>query len=33
LLGFFVGQIMRESKGKANPKLASDILSRLTKEE
>jgi len=26
LLGFFVGQIMKESKGKANPKILNDIL-------
>jgi len=26
LLGFFVGQIMRKTKGKANPKLVNDIL-------
>jgi aspartyl-tRNA(Asn)/glutamyl-tRNA(Gln) amidotransferase subunit B len=28
LLGFFVGQVMRETKGKANPKLVNDILKR-----
>ena len=26
LLKFFVGQIMKESQGKANPKMAEDIL-------
>jgi aspartyl-tRNA(Asn)/glutamyl-tRNA(Gln) amidotransferase subunit B len=26
LLGFFVGQIMKETKGKANPKLVNEIL-------
>lgn len=26
LIGFFMGQIMRESKGRANPKLVSEIL-------
>lgn len=26
VLGFFVGQIMRETKGKANPKLVNDLL-------
>jgi aspartyl-tRNA(Asn)/glutamyl-tRNA(Gln) amidotransferase subunit B len=26
LLGFFVGQVMRETKGKANPKLVNEIL-------
>ncbi len=28
LFGFFVGQVMKESKGKANPKLVSEILKR-----
>jgi aspartyl-tRNA(Asn)/glutamyl-tRNA(Gln) amidotransferase subunit B len=28
LLGFFVGQIMKETKGKANPKLVNEILKR-----
>ena len=28
LLGFFVGQVMRETKGKANPKLVNEILKR-----
>jgi aspartyl-tRNA(Asn)/glutamyl-tRNA(Gln) amidotransferase subunit B len=28
-LGFLVGQMMKESKGKANPKLAGEILTRL----
>ena len=26
LLGFFVGQSMKKSKGKANPKILNDIL-------
>ena len=26
LLGFFVGQVMRETRGKANPKMVNDIL-------
>jgi aspartyl-tRNA(Asn)/glutamyl-tRNA(Gln) amidotransferase subunit B len=26
LIGFFVGQIMKKTKGKANPKLANEIL-------
>lgn len=29
LLGFFVGQIMKETKGKANPKIVNEILKRL----
>jgi len=29
LLGFFVGQLMKETKGKANPKLANEILLRI----
>lgn len=28
LLGFFVGQVMRETKGKANPKLVNEILKK-----
>ena len=28
LFGFFVGQVMKESKGKANPKLVNDILKK-----
>jgi aspartyl-tRNA(Asn)/glutamyl-tRNA(Gln) amidotransferase subunit B len=28
LLGFFVGQVMRETRGKANPKLVNEILKR-----
>jgi aspartyl-tRNA(Asn)/glutamyl-tRNA(Gln) amidotransferase subunit B len=28
LLGFFVGQVMRETQGKANPKLVNEILKR-----
>ena len=26
LLGFFVGQVMKKTKGKANPKLLNDLL-------
>jgi aspartyl-tRNA(Asn)/glutamyl-tRNA(Gln) amidotransferase subunit B len=29
LLGFFVGQVMKETKGSANPKLVNDVLRRL----
>ena len=29
LLGFFVGQVMKETKGKANPKLVNEIVKRL----
>ena len=33
LLGFFVGQCMKKSKGKANPKILNDILlSKLSKK-
>ncbi len=28
LLGFFVGKVMRETRGKANPKLANEILKK-----
>jgi aspartyl-tRNA(Asn)/glutamyl-tRNA(Gln) amidotransferase subunit B len=31
LLSFFVGQLMRQSRGAANPKLAGEILARLLK--
>ncbi len=31
LFGFFVGQIMKETQGKANPKSVNDILRRLLK--
>lgn len=31
LLGFFVGQVMKETKGKANPKLVNDLLVRRLK--
>ena len=31
ILSFFVGQLMRRSKGAANPKMAGDILARLLK--
>jgi aspartyl-tRNA(Asn)/glutamyl-tRNA(Gln) amidotransferase subunit B len=26
LMGFFVGQVMRETKGKANPKIVNEVL-------
>ena len=29
LLGFFVGQVMKETSGSANPKLVSEILEKL----
>ena len=32
LMGFFVGQIMKEMKGKANPKVLNEILNNLLKE-
>ncbi|MCK9181859.1 MAG: Asp-tRNA(Asn)/Glu-tRNA(Gln) amidotransferase subunit GatB [Fibrobacteraceae bacterium] len=32
LKGFFVGQVMKNSGGKANPKMVNDILDRLAKE-
>ena len=28
LIGFFVGQVMKETKGKANPKLVNEIMKR-----
>ena len=28
LLGFFVGQVMKETRGKANPKLVNEILAK-----
>jgi len=31
LIGFFVGQIMKETKGKANPKTINQILNKLLK--
>jgi aspartyl-tRNA(Asn)/glutamyl-tRNA(Gln) amidotransferase subunit B len=31
LLGFFVGQVMKETKGKANPKLLNELLSERLK--
>ena len=33
LLGFFVGQVMKETKGKANPKVLNEILLRRLKGE
>jgi len=32
LLGFFVGQVMTETQGKANPKMANDILKKMLNE-
>ena len=32
LMGFFVGQLMKETKGSANPKLAGEIFERLLKK-
>jgi aspartyl-tRNA(Asn)/glutamyl-tRNA(Gln) amidotransferase subunit B len=32
LFGFFVGQVMRESKGKANPALVNEILLKKLKD-
>ena len=31
LMGFFVGQIMKETQGKANPKALNQILNKLLK--
>jgi len=31
-LGFLVGQVMKKSKGKANPKVARDMLERRLKK-
>jgi len=33
LLGFFVGQVMKETKGKANPKMVNDVLKDLLSDE
>lgn len=33
VFGFFVGQVMKESKGKANPKLVNDILKQKLSEQ
>ena len=32
LMGFFVGQIMKETQGKANPKALNEILNKLLKD-
>jgi len=32
LIGFFVGQVMKLTKGKANPKLVNDIISKSLSE-
>jgi len=29
VFGFFVGQVMKESKGKANPKIVNEILKKM----
>ena len=31
-MGFFVGQVMRETRGQANPKLVNEILQRMLAE-
>ena len=31
VFGFFVGQVMKESKGKANPKIVNEILRKFLK--
>jgi Asp-tRNA(Asn)/Glu-tRNA(Gln) amidotransferase B subunit len=33
LLGFFVGQVMKETKGSGNPKLVSELLERILGSE
>jgi aspartyl-tRNA(Asn)/glutamyl-tRNA(Gln) amidotransferase subunit B len=33
LLGFFVGQVMKETKGKANPKIVNEILKEKLKQK
>ena len=33
VLGWFIGQIMKETKGKANPGLVNNILSRMLRED
>lgn len=33
MLGFFVGQIMKETQGKANPRIANDLLQKKLSEE
>ncbi len=33
VIGFFVGQVMRETRGKANPKVVNQLLTRLLEEE
>ena len=32
LFGFFIGQVMKVSKGKANPKLVNELLVKRLKE-
>jgi len=32
LFGFFVGQVMKETKGKANPKMVNEILKKVLSE-
>ncbi len=29
LLGYFVGQVMKETRGKANPKIVNDLLKKI----
>ena len=33
LFGFFVGQVMKESQGKANPEKTNDLIRKLIKEK
>ena len=33
LFGFFVGQVMKETKGKANPKMVNEILKKVLSDE
>ena len=33
LFGFFVGEVMKQTKGKANPKLVNDLLKKKLKGE
>jgi aspartyl-tRNA(Asn)/glutamyl-tRNA(Gln) amidotransferase subunit B len=33
VIGWFVGQVMRETKGKANPQLVQELLGEMLAEE
>jgi aspartyl-tRNA(Asn)/glutamyl-tRNA(Gln) amidotransferase subunit B len=33
LFGFFVGEVMKQTQGKANPKLVNELLKRKLKSE